>query len=682
MKKITLILYILGNLLIADICFAESDYQLPNENNIQNSLKTEIIEFSDINPPDNQQKRFYTGNVGTKQSIPKNSENAEIILQETFDKYENKRVSEILDDSPALNASYGERGETAFYVRGFNQRQVPVLLDGVPIYVPFDGLIGLDRMNGANLQKITVVKSAPSIIYGPNTMGGVINIKTQKPSEPFKLKLRFDDNQVNRLNQDLYLGSKLDNNFYFSFNQSFSKSRGFNLSNNFKSSLNEDGNIRDNSDYHNLNMGGTIGYSSNDNQDYQLSYNSFSSPWNAPPEINVSKPRYWKFTEWKKNTAIFNFKQPVIQDKISLNGSVFYDKYLNVLDSYDDIAFSSQDKPFAFHSTYDDYSTGFNFIPRIIINKYVTLTPVCLYKRDIHAETPDYDQSIAKYSISTTTLGGEIELNPTRKTAINIGTSLNRYNPLYNNGNSIRDSLVAWDSQGGISYFINYDNKIFFDVGRKTRFPTLKELYSGYIGRNIANPNLEEETALRYEVGYTGEFKETAKFNISLFRSSVDNLIANVPVKSNLYQNQNIDKAAIQGVDTNFKIKLIKNKILLNLGYVHTDAVNKSDTRTSKDLAYIPKNKIFTGVTLNLPLSISSDISLVYVSKTHYQDNADLKWKNLGGYSLLNFGLLKKFKDRYIVFLNIQNALDKNYETFHNFPMPGININMGTKLEI
>ena len=70
-----------------------------------------------------------------------------------------------------------------FSVRGFNQRYVPVFFDGIPIYVPYDGYIDTGKLPTANLSEITLTKGNSSVLYGPNAMGGVVNILSKKTPE-------------------------------------------------------------------------------------------------------------------------------------------------------------------------------------------------------------------------------------------------------------------------------------------------------------------------------------------------------------------------------------------------------------------------------------------------------------------------------------------------------------------
>jgi iron complex outermembrane receptor protein len=666
MKKLLLFVVLFGLLCPQMTSFAEENEPTIEElQQVENSSATTI----------------QTGKVDIIQRIPKNIENTEIIESEKFDKFQNKNLTDVIRDNTSINPTYGSRGESVFKMRGFSQRQIPVLLDGVPIYIPFDGVISLDRIPAGNISEIQIIKSAPSVQYGPNSMGGVINIIQKKPEKPFELKARFNNNYVNTLGEDLYLGLS-KNNFYFTLNHSFSKSHGFNMAHGFKPDPNENGGIRDNSAFHTLGLGGMAGYSTSKDQDFRINYSYLNAPWNVPPEVGIQRPRNWRFTKWRKNTLAVSLKQPVINNNFSVNGNFYYDKYFNVLDSYDDNSFTTQLMRYAFHSTYDDHSIGFNLIPEVNIGRYVKFKPIYLYKRDVHKEIPDRDQIKQIYKASTTSLGGVIELYPTEKLTFQASVAADRHKPIYNDGNILRDKIWSVSAQGGISYMITDSNKIYFNIGRKTRFPTLKELYSGFIGRNIPNPDLEQEIALSYEAGYTNKFRDISEFNVSIFRSNLKNLIVDVPVRPRVFQMQNVSKATQQGIDVSLDTHILKNKLDFYAAYSFLHAANRSNGRLNNYLEYIPKHKFFTGLRAYLPADITADLNFSYVSTVLYQDQQDLSWNKLGGYPLINFSLNKKIKEHYNVFVSIVNMLDKNYQTEANFPMPGISVIMGLKMVI
>ncbi|HCX67428.1 MAG TPA: TonB-dependent receptor, partial [Rhodobiaceae bacterium] len=84
------------------------------------------------------------------------------------------RASEALDSIPGVHFQPGNRGggrnESSVYIRGFDLSRVPVLLDGIPIYVPYDGYIDLNRMMTFDLAAVEVARGYTSVLYGPNAM--------------------------------------------------------------------------------------------------------------------------------------------------------------------------------------------------------------------------------------------------------------------------------------------------------------------------------------------------------------------------------------------------------------------------------------------------------------------------------------------------------------------------------
>src|SRR6185295_12299164 len=59
---------------------------------------------------------------------------------------EKKDLSAALSSLPGITLTrFGGRNEAAIYVRGFARNQTPLFIDGVPVYVPYDGIIDLGR---------------------------------------------------------------------------------------------------------------------------------------------------------------------------------------------------------------------------------------------------------------------------------------------------------------------------------------------------------------------------------------------------------------------------------------------------------------------------------------------------------------------------------------------------------
>ncbi|MGH2403236.1 MAG: TonB-dependent receptor plug domain-containing protein [bacterium] len=69
-------------------------------------------------------------------------------------------------------------------IRGTASAHVLVLIDGVPVNSPAQGLVGLNTIPVDNIERIEVLRGPFSAIYGSGALGGVLNIVTRsKPSQ-------------------------------------------------------------------------------------------------------------------------------------------------------------------------------------------------------------------------------------------------------------------------------------------------------------------------------------------------------------------------------------------------------------------------------------------------------------------------------------------------------------------
>mgnify|MGYP000927158988 CR=1 FL=1 len=116
----------------------------------------------------------------------KDSVNA--ISAQQMDMFNRTDAARALNVLPGVTLSnIGARNESVVFIRGFDLRQVPVFIDGVPVYVPYDGYVDLGRFTTFDLAEINVSKGFSSMLYGPNTLGGAINLVSRKPTEKFEL---------------------------------------------------------------------------------------------------------------------------------------------------------------------------------------------------------------------------------------------------------------------------------------------------------------------------------------------------------------------------------------------------------------------------------------------------------------------------------------------------------------
>lgn len=74
----------------------------------------------------------------------KNKDTLNRITSKTMEAQNKMEVSKALNLLPGVTlTASGPRNESMVSVRGFDLRQVPVYMDGIPVYVPYDGYVDL-----------------------------------------------------------------------------------------------------------------------------------------------------------------------------------------------------------------------------------------------------------------------------------------------------------------------------------------------------------------------------------------------------------------------------------------------------------------------------------------------------------------------------------------------------------
>ena len=588
-------------------------------------------------------------------------------------------IAQAVELTPGAYVSIGSRNEMMVQLRGIEQRQIAVMLDGVPIYVPYDGLVDLGQIPIGAVKKITVNEGNASVLYGANSLGGSINILTSMPI---------------RRNSKIRLFGGSGKAFAYSFQQSFSlnklgvllsagqqKQDYYPLSDDFTSNEIEDGKERENSYYIKRDFFGKISFRPNIDHHTNLSFSYLDNEKGVPPDIYASRPRFWKFPVWRKWVLNFSSSQR-ISEKVLGKVIFFYDKYDNTLDSFDDETYTTQTRGYAFHSVYDDYSSGAHIFLTHKLSRMSELTIGINYKRDVHRELDDYEAPWEEYKMDTYTFGAEYEHTPMDRVAFSGGLSFNIEHPVYAFEQPLRGDIEVLDGRMGIHYQISKDFEVFGSFSHKTRFPTLKELYSGYSGRNIPNPHLKEESAYNFEMGTSFPFSAGNKAEVVLFDSEINNLIVQKVVMQEgeeKSQMDNIGKARNFGAELSISLKPLENT-LISGSYTFLKARNLSDDRASDKLEYRPQHRARLKAEYDFEFGLNLSLIGNYVGERSYLDDEGKDY-GMPDYVLVDGRLRQSLQNHLVLVIEAKNIWDKDYQTEYGFPMPGRTLGAGMEIE-
>ena len=108
------------------------------------------------------------------------------ITREHLQMFERTTLDQAINLVPGVNSnqdSNGRRNEADIFVRGFGRQQVPLLVDGVRIYLPADNRLDFGRFLTADVAAIQIQKGYASVLDGPGGMGGTINLVSKSAFE-------------------------------------------------------------------------------------------------------------------------------------------------------------------------------------------------------------------------------------------------------------------------------------------------------------------------------------------------------------------------------------------------------------------------------------------------------------------------------------------------------------------
>ncbi len=508
---------------------------------------------------------------------------ADIVGHEEMRERNVRAVPQALNLVPGVSLQrIGPRNETGVFVRGFDVRQVPLYIDGIPVYVPYDGYVDLDRFTTYDLAEVQVSKGFTSPLFGPNAIGGAINLVTKAPTDRLHLDLGLGYGAGRERSGFANAGSRFDR-FWVQGGVSILDSDFIPLSGNFTPNSLQPTNQRVNAYRQDLKGTFKVAWTPRGTDQYVFSYLNQQSEKGNPPYAGADPSvaiRYWQWPEWDKEGFYFSANKS-LGETTYLRARLYYDKFDNFLRSFDDDSYSTQTRPFAFNSPFDDDTYGSIVELGTGAFSRQTIKSSFYFKDDTHREgnigTPlrsFRDQSLSWGVEDTVRLSG-------RASAI-VGFSADyltvRNAEDFQAGRVVpfpTNSVWAFNPQAAAFYAVSSSGRFRASMARKTRLPTIKDRYSYRMGLAIPNPELAREVSNNYEVGYSHILAMTTTVEAAVFRSDITDSVQAVFLQPNLFQFQNVGQARHTGVELSMRSQPLR-PILFTANYTFLDRKNIS----------------------------------------------------------------------------------------------------------
>ncbi len=570
----------------------------------------------------------------------------------------------------------GPRNERGIFIRGFDVRQVPLYIDGIPVYVPYDGYVDMDRFLTYDVSQMDVSKGFTSPLYGPNAIGGAVNLITKAPDRPLMLDMGTGYASGDQVHGFVNAGTRKDR-FWLQGGFAWLSSDGYPLSGNFQPTPAQADGRRVNAYQTDHKTRIRAGWTPNDRDQYTFTYAIQKGEKGNPPYAGTDpgvRVRYWQWPSWDKESFYF-IGNKSLGETSYLRGRLFYDKFDNMLLSFDNNQYNSQTLPSSFSSPYDDdtYGTSMEWGTRGLAGHNIRSS--FYFKDDTHREG-NLGSPMQSFRDQTMSFGLEDTVKLAANTSAVLGLSFDRLQVL--NAEHLVSGVMtpfplsdvnAWNPQAGIFHTFNQSAKLRFTFARKTRLPTIKDRYSYRMGQAIPNPDLREERTNNWEVGYTQLVGHRTYVEVSLFRSDVSNSTQRFYLQPNLFQFRNIGEARYLGSEFGIKTS-VTSRLLWNANYTYLSRKNTFDP--AMIMLDTPRHNMYTSASwlVNDRFSVLADLR--YEGGRHFQNEAG-RFGRATNFATVSFsGNLRLYQGTEIQ-AGVNNLFDRHYLLVDGFPEAGRN---------
>jgi iron complex outermembrane receptor protein len=579
------------------------------------------------------------------------------VVSTDIDKLKPRDLSDILKFIPGSMVTFGDKDTYSLKLRGIGSNRIALLVDGVPVYEPYFSTFDLKTVSAGGIDTVQVTKGPSSVLYGPNTLGGLVNVITKRPAERPSLSLSgsYGDKDTKSLGADTSYSWK---RFALSANALYQDSAGF-----YYPDPENGRTLRSNSDFERLNLNAKLYYTPSSSTEIMASGGLYQSEYGMPAALFTQRARYWRFPRWDRSNLNVGGFTSLGGDSV-LRFRTFYVNYYNTLDWFADPAMTELDTS----STYDNSSYGGFALAELPAGDKNTVKTSLLYQKDVARIQDDVGLPWAQFDQGTVSAGVEDHFSLTDQWKVIGGLSLD-YIKKYVGGanNTSLNPLI------GVKFTPNENLDFHVSFARKSRFPSMRSLYSLSSG----NPDLlaESGTSFEFATTWNGPLYVTG----SVFFNRFKNFIDTVQLPDGTRRYFNVGKAHING----FEVQVQKNFSWLTGTVNYTYLDHRNDTG-DRPLDAQPKHNFNFDASF-FPVK---DFRLAFYgllgSKSWWWNTRTTPASLLTIPGFFNLDAIAGYTldDRYEIFVRLGNVFNDYFYTEPGFPWRGRYFEVGVRVDV
>lgn len=467
-------------------------------------------------------------------------------------------LEQALREVPFVHVRQNSRGEMEMSVRGSDSRQAAVLLDGVPITLGWDHRTDPSLVPLTGSRRLVIVRGLSSLLNGPNTLGGTIEVTHAEGAG------MTDGGSV-------WAGGGIDE--HSAIVTSLGGSRSFAafaggslLLEGGMAHRNRDGysvpagaadptatgGLRTNSDLRHTDAFASLRWRTVMGRSLSLTVSGFDAERGVPPEEHISEPRLWRYPDNRRVTAALSASTGGLTTPFgygSFDVGLGYNAGTVRIQAFTDRTYQTLDsEELGDEQALTARASLMHSLWSATLRAAATLAEVRYTETLLPAPGVDYRQQLFSG-------GAEVELPLGPETALAGGVVYDRAETPETGGRPSQDPFDDLGWRLGFTHEFGPTLRLHASTSQRSRFPALRELYSGALDRFLPNPALEPERLFGFEAGVTLDRPIGAttygSLQVTAFQHNLDDAVVRItlPAPDRRFQRINRDRIESAGLE-------------------------------------------------------------------------------------------------------------------------------------
>ena len=562
-----------------------------------------------------------------------------ILTESEIDARHAHHAGDILRAAPgiALSQAGNRGGLTQARVRGAEANHVLVMLDGIEMNnVALGGEYNFGYLDLTGAKRVEIMNGPQSAIWGSDALAGLMYIDTT-PAE-------------NGVTIDAAAGSMATRDASFTASRSSAEGHAVFTASHFATDGNNLAKIGDEKDGHrattlHANLSRDLGSWTVGavfrGVDAEAEYDPTPFPAYIPADgdnLTVSDRRYVKFEASHSGTAFW-------EPRLTVSGARSGDE--NIESTRRTVTFGEK--------TAIAFSNNFAFSDAHRLNATGELERQRFTQR---AEATPFGDPNQEQDIRTTSIAAEYQY----RTGYALASLSARYD-----ANDEFDNSTAYHA--GLAWAVG-PGRLFANVGTGTKNPTFTERFGYSPDTFIGNPDLEPERSVEYEAGYA-----TGRFSFTCFDNRLTDEINGFvfdPARGGFTADNREEKSRRRGVEIGYLDTFGSVSVAAHYTYVDSAEDDSIEIRR-------PRHQGRMHLTGSITESARFNLGVAAVGEQYDNDFSAFPAirRTLDAYLLVHAGLDFRISARARIYLQVENALDTDYEEVFGYQTPGARAMVG-----